>query len=423
MAEILMTTGKILVGSTCVYYIFIMICCIIAGFTKKKKPVPYSETGSELRTAVLICARNEEKVIGNLIDSLKEQNYPKDKLKIFVVAHNCTDGTAKVSAEHGALVYERNEPSDTCKGQALNWGIKQIEKVYPNYFESMVFFDADNIAGRNFIYEINKSLENGADIAQGYRASKNHYANPITKLFALFWIATVRFHSLPLAKLGLQGTVSGTGFAVKMSAISQESWLTYTMLEDVEFSVQHIIKGHTIDVTDNAVFYDEQPTKLKDALNQRYRWSVGGTQLLKMYFLPTLKYMCRHFLIGLRLLFDVCCNLFILACIIGEGLIIASMFVSHTEISGIVSSLLLSLLYSCLLLMLPAAVTVVSERLPLGKNLSAILLFPLFLGISFVFGFASFFNTDIRWKAIPHIDQTTLEQLEKSEENVTSPNR
>lgn len=413
MSEVLLIAGKILVGFTCLYYIFIMICCIIGWFIKKKASAPYCETGSELQTAVLICARNEEKVIGNLIDSLKEQNYPKEKLSIFVVAHNCTDDTKQTALGHGAFVYERNEPSDTCKGQALNWGIKQIQKDYPNHFESMVFFDADNIAGRNFVYEINRVLENGADIAQGYRASKNYYANWITELFGLFWISTIRFHSLPLAKIGLGGMVSGTGFAVKMSALSDESWLTYTMLEDVEFSVQHIIKGHTVDVTDNAVFYDEQPTKLADALNQRYRWSIGGTQLMKKYFLPTLKYTFKHFLIGIRLLFDVCCNMFIFAGIVGEALIIASMILSPMGISETALSLLMSLMKAWLLLMLPAVGTVICEKMPLSKNLFAILLFPAFLGISFVFGFISFFKTNIRWKPIPHEDQTTLEQLEK----------
>ncbi len=420
MSEILMTAGTILVGSTCLYYTFIMICSIIGWFIKTKAPAPYLETGTELRTAVLICARNEEKVIGNLIDSLKEQNYPKDKLQIFVIAHNCTDNTKQVAREHGAFVYERNNPNDTCKGQALNWGVKQIQTAYPDYFESMVFFDADNIAGRNFVYEINRALENGADIAQGYRASKNHYTNLITELFALFWISTIRFHSLPLAKIGLQGMVSGTGFAVKMSALSEDSWLTYTFLEDVEFSIQHIIKGHTVDITGNAVFYDEQPTRLCDAMNQRYRWSIGGTQLMKKYFLPTLKYAFRHFRIGIRLLLDVCCNLFLLAGVIGEALIIVSMLLSPLELSEVISALLLRLLSAWLLLMLPAVGTVLCEKLPFVKNIPAILTFPAFLGVSFVFGFLSFFKSDASWKPIPHEDQTKLEHLEA---DITSPNR
>lgn len=221
MSEILFAIGKILLWFMGSYYIFIIICMIVGVFLKKDQAVPYIETDDMLRTAVLICARNEEKVVGNLIDSLNKQNYPKDKIQVFVVAHNCTDETAQVSAEYGAIVFEKNAPEDTCKGQALDWGIRQLQEKYPSEFDSLVIFDADNIAGKNFVYEVNRALQNGSDIVQGFRASKNHYANWISELFALFWIIIVHFHSRPLAWMGLRGVVSGTGFAVKMSLLSE----------------------------------------------------------------------------------------------------------------------------------------------------------------------------------------------------------
>lgn len=52
------------------------------------------------RCAVLIAARNEAAVIGSLIDSLKRQNYPADRIDIYVVADNCTDHTAEVAEAH-----------------------------------------------------------------------------------------------------------------------------------------------------------------------------------------------------------------------------------------------------------------------------------------------------------------------------------
>ena len=46
------------------------------------------------RYAVLISARNEENVIGNLIGSIRDQTYPSDLIDIWLVADNCTDNTA-----------------------------------------------------------------------------------------------------------------------------------------------------------------------------------------------------------------------------------------------------------------------------------------------------------------------------------------
>ena len=59
------------------------------------------------RYAAIIAARNEEGVIGDLIQTLKRQDYPEELLDIFVIADNCTDGTADVSRKAGAIVYER----------------------------------------------------------------------------------------------------------------------------------------------------------------------------------------------------------------------------------------------------------------------------------------------------------------------------
>ena len=49
-------------------------------------------------------ARNEEAVIGRLLESIRLQDYPSELLTVFVVADNCTDGTAQAarSAAHRA---------------------------------------------------------------------------------------------------------------------------------------------------------------------------------------------------------------------------------------------------------------------------------------------------------------------------------
>ena len=57
--------------------------------------------------AILICARNEAAVIGDLLASLRAQTYPRELLTVYVLADNCTDDTARIAREGGAVVYER----------------------------------------------------------------------------------------------------------------------------------------------------------------------------------------------------------------------------------------------------------------------------------------------------------------------------
>lgn len=66
----------------------------------------------------MISARNEAGVIGELIHTLKQQNYPTDLLVCYVVADNCTDDTAQVSRRAGAIVYERFNQHKKGKGYA-----------------------------------------------------------------------------------------------------------------------------------------------------------------------------------------------------------------------------------------------------------------------------------------------------------------
>ena len=102
---------------------------ILVPYLKKEKPHKPAELH---RYAVLISARNEELVIGNLLDSISAQDYPSRLVRVFVIADNCTDKTAEIARHAGAIVYERNDLTKIGKGYALNFIFKHIEKDYPN---------------------------------------------------------------------------------------------------------------------------------------------------------------------------------------------------------------------------------------------------------------------------------------------------
>ena len=75
-------------------FMYVFIACI-------KKPKVYPATDQTKHYAILIAARNEEKVIPQLLKSIQGQTYPKDLIDIYVIADNCTDRTADVCREMG----------------------------------------------------------------------------------------------------------------------------------------------------------------------------------------------------------------------------------------------------------------------------------------------------------------------------------
>ena len=112
--------------------------------------------------AVLIAARNEEAVIGNLIESIRLQDYPAELVKIFVVADNCTDNTAEIAEKAGAVCYKRFDNEHRTKGYALQFLVECIRRNYGiDAFEGYFVFDADNLLKEDYISRINDSFDAG----------------------------------------------------------------------------------------------------------------------------------------------------------------------------------------------------------------------------------------------------------------------
>ena len=97
------------------YQLLISICSLVK---LKDKPLLVDK---EHKFMAIIPAHNEEAVVGNLVESLTNQNYPKELYDIYVIADNCTDRTAEIAKNAGAIVYERNHTEGRTKGHALQW--------------------------------------------------------------------------------------------------------------------------------------------------------------------------------------------------------------------------------------------------------------------------------------------------------------
>jgi len=235
--------------------------------------------------AVIIAARNEELVIGHLIQSIKNQKYPEELIDIFVVADNCTDNTAMVAEQAGAIVKKRFNKNRIGKGFALDYMIKIIEKEYStNKYEGYFVFDADNLLDENYINEMNKTFNEGYRVITSYRNSKNYDQNWISAGYALWFMHEAEYLNLPRMVLNSSCAISGTGFLVHAGLIKDNGgWIHHLLTEDIEFSVSQIIKGEKIGYCRSAMFYDEQPVTFNQSWHQRLRWAKGFYQVFAKY--------------------------------------------------------------------------------------------------------------------------------------------
>ena len=270
---------------------FYQLVYLMYGIISLKKPWIFI-AGQEHRYAVMISSRNEEEVIGELIASLKAQNYPKDKLDIYVVADNCTDRTADAAREAGAIVYERFDQVHKGKGFALGYLLHELRAdVGESGYDGFFVFDADNIVDENFVAEMNKVFDTGDYAAlTSYRNSKNFADNWISAGYGLWFMRETRFLNFPRMLLGTNCAISGTGFLISAGVVKENGgWPYHLLTEDIEFSANCALKGQRIGYCETAILYDEQPTTFRQSWDQRLRWSKGFYQVDFKYGLDLVK--------------------------------------------------------------------------------------------------------------------------------------
>lgn len=259
----------------CYFYQFAYIAVV---FVKKHRKY---EAKRLCRYAVLISARNEREVIGNLIDSIKAQKYPSELVTVFVVADNCTDDTAEIAERAGAVVYRRFDNMLVGKGYALDFLCGKIRDDYPaNAFDGFFVFDADNVLDENYIAEMNKVFSNGHEIITSKRNSKNFGDNWISAGYALWFLRESVFLNGARMLLGTSCAVSGTGFVFSRRIFDEHGgWNFFLLTEDIEFSVASITNGDRIAYCPTAILYDEQPVSFRQSWRQRKRWARGYFQV------------------------------------------------------------------------------------------------------------------------------------------------
>ena len=235
------------------------------------------------RYAFFIAAHNEEAVIANLIKSIKDQYYPSELIDIFVVADACTDDTARVAREAGAIVYERNDLARKGKSWVMDYGFDRILNEYPGKYEAFFIFDADNLLSRSYVSIMNDAFDQGYLALTSYRNSKNFGSSWISAAYATWFLREARFLNNARMICGTSCAVSGSGYLVSSKIIEgMHGWDFHTLTEDIQFSTFCAIHGVRIGYAP-AEFYDEQPVDFPASWKQRMRWTKGFYQVFFTY--------------------------------------------------------------------------------------------------------------------------------------------
>ena len=386
--------------------ILYQVVCVVVGLLNRPVELP---EGPPHRFAVLIAARNESAVIGELLDSLAAQTYPHELMDVFVIADNCTDDTAEVVRRHGAHAYERFDKTLIGKGYALSYLFDQMRADgIAERYDAFFVIDADNLLEPDYIREMNKVYSSGFKIVTSYRNSRNFSTNWLSSGSALWFVRESRLLNNSRMALGTSCHVGGTGFMFDRSIMERnDGWKHHLLTEDLEFTMDSVLHGNRIGYCGTAVLYDEQPVTFSQSWRQRLRWSRGFLQVFRYYGPALLRRAIdeRDFsCIDLTLLIFPFAALGALRGALGFVYVAAGFVSLESQIEAMTQGLVLAGA-GTIGLMLIAMVTVISERDRIGASnrelFAYCITFPLYMASYIPISFAAIFSK-AQWKPIHH---------------------
>ena len=388
------------------FFIWCIIIAFLGMLQGEKKSAGSSEKNTASndkaenfsRFAVVICAHDEENVIGNLLENLQSQNYPAEKFHVFVLADHCKDGTVKkAKAFANVTVWQRTGGERSGKGAVLNWGMEKILQKQ-NGFDRVLFFDADNQIRPDFLQHMNDAFAQGAEIVTGRRLTENPFDSLISQWYTLYWAVVNSLYNRPRQNLGLSSMLSGTGFAFRMELIRDSGWKTYSLSEDIEFTFLENLKGHCVTYLNDAIFYDEQPVRLSVMWTQLRRWCTGDFQIAFRYFGQWVKAFAKKpswrlwdiFMgVGMTVFFGLTAVSY---------LIHGALLIWQGQLGVLVVSTLLSYVATISVGFAAAA----KSSWPVKKLLPGILTFPVFYSLFSYISLQSLFFPQKKWVRIEH---------------------
>ena len=258
----------------------------------------YSETAPRLpRVAVVIPAWNEAAVIGTTIDRLLQLDYPRDRLRLYVVDDASTDETPGIvrskAAEHpGRVVHLRRETGGEGKAHTLNHGLSEI--LEETWMEAVLIMDADVVYEPDSLRKMTRHFadpEVGAVTA--YIKEGSRPKNWMNRFIAYEYITAQAAARRSQNVLGALACLAGGAqlhTRANLEAIGGQIDTT-SLAEDTFTTFRTQLVGNRVVFDGNATVWAEEPNDIDGLWKQRLRWARGNVQVSlrfkHLWFRPT----------------------------------------------------------------------------------------------------------------------------------------
>jgi 1,2-diacylglycerol 3-beta-glucosyltransferase len=279
---------------------------------------------TQTRFDVIVPAHNEASGIAATVASLRAMRYPKDHVRLLVVADNCSDDTGERARAAGALVLERESATERGKGYALAHGY--AASFRDGFADAVVVVDADTSVSENLLSAFAARFAAGEAAVQAEYGVRNAEASWRTRLMS---IALTLFHevrSLGRERLGLSCGLRGNGMGFTLETLRRVPPRAFSIVEDVEYGVALALEGIRVAYVHEALVEGDMPESAEASRSQRERWESGRWSMVVHHVPPLFRAAARR---GGRVALDLAADLLVLPLttllgLAGVGLVVSA---------------------------------------------------------------------------------------------------
>jgi len=229
--------------------------------------------------SVIVPVKDEENVVGRLLNALLKSDYPEEKRDIIVVEDGSVDKTAEICRG-----FEREYPGQVkvvCRGVSDGKPSALMEALKHVKGEIVGVFDADNVPESDALLRAANHFNDSSVVAvQGRVCAINAEENMLTQLVAQE--ETVRYEGFMGGKeaLGLFVPLNGSCYFVRRDVLEDVGgWDTTVLSEDMELAARLIHNGYKIKYASDVRSWQEYPSSLVGFFKQRARWFRGTMEV------------------------------------------------------------------------------------------------------------------------------------------------
>lgn len=236
------------------------------------RALDWKDRPAATRFAIAIPAHNEDTVIASTVQRLLALNYPPERFTVHIVADHCSDQTATLARQAGAVVHERNQGPRSGKGAALTWLFERILQD-PNV-DAVIIFDADTRVDANFLRVMDTRLADGAKVVQGQHRISNPHQGWFPALTWAMFLIDNRYQNLGRGNLGWSAKHMGDSICFRADVLRRLGW-GEGLTEDYQLRQRLLLEGTHIAYEPAALGLGEAPLTWHQARAQRARWLRG----------------------------------------------------------------------------------------------------------------------------------------------------